>query len=95
MHVASFEGRREQDIMLRLHSPRAVWRKLADVFCPKTNWERLASLEKFDGMKIGAWDDLEEKLLEMEGSTRLELTRKPSTSKRGPHPLHVCERAAA
>ena len=35
--VASFEGKRKQDILLRLHSPGAIWRKLADMFPPKTN----------------------------------------------------------
>ena len=51
--------------MLRPHSPGAIWRKLANVFRPKTNRERLALMEKFDGVKIGVRDNPEQKLLKM------------------------------
>ena len=52
--------------MLRLDSPGAVWRNLADMFRPKTNGARLALMEKFDSVKISVRDDLEQKPLEME-----------------------------
>ena len=68
--VASLEGKREQEILLRLHSPGAVWRKLADMFRPKTNGARLALMEKFENVKISVRDDPEQKLLEMEDIAR-------------------------
>lgn len=70
MLLASLEGKREQDLLLRLHPPAAVWRKLADVFSPETNGARLALLEKFDGVKLGVRDNPEQKLLEMEDTAR-------------------------
>ncbi|CAM9924134.1 unnamed protein product, partial [Sphacelaria rigidula] len=47
-----------------------IWRKLEDVFRPKTNGTRTALLEKFDGVKIGVRYDPEQKLLEMEELAR-------------------------
>ncbi|CAN0014730.1 unnamed protein product, partial [Sphacelaria rigidula] len=58
------------DILLRIHSPATVWRKLEDLFRPKTNEARTALLETFDGVKIGVRDDPEQKLLEMEKLAR-------------------------
>ena len=63
--AARLEGKIEYDMLLKLHTPGVVWRKLADVFRPE-QMAIMALLETLDGVKIGARDDLEQKLLEME-----------------------------
>lgn len=68
--VANLEGTRVQDIVPRLHSPGAVWRKHADVFRPRANEARLALLKRVDGVKIGVHDDPEQKLFEVEDIAR-------------------------
>ena len=57
-------------MLVRLHSPGAVWRKLADIFRPKTNGAKLALMQKFDAVRINVHDDPEQNLLEMEDIAR-------------------------
>ena len=57
-------------MLVRLHSPGAVWRKLADIFRPKTNGTKLALMQKFDAVRINVQDDPEQKLIEMEDIAR-------------------------
>lgn len=68
--VASLEGKRKQDVLLRLQPPGALWRKLLDVFRPKTNGARLAFLEKSNGVEIGFRDNPEQRLLDMDDVAR-------------------------
>ena len=68
--VASLEGKKEQEMLVRLHSPGAVWRKLADVFRPKTNGARLALMQKYDSIRISLHDDPDQKRIEMEDIAR-------------------------